>query len=72
MNKEEENRNLQETIRLAKELLELADQGDSQRNDIGCGVLYGTVRDCAYKIRSLALNELEAHHVRPLSAGKTG
>jgi len=69
---DEENRNLQETIKLAQKMLDLADQGDDQRIDVGCGVLYGTVRDCAYKIRSLALEELKAHHARPLSAGKTG
>ena len=70
--KDEENKILYETIRLAKELLELADRGDDQRNDVGCGVLYGTVRDCAYKIRTLALTELKAHHAHPIPAGKTG
>jgi hypothetical protein len=39
----------------------LADEGDANREDNGCGVLYGLVRDCAYKIRRLAEAEKEVH-----------
>jgi hypothetical protein len=53
---------------LASELLELADEGDATRHDIGCGVLYGTLRDCAYKIRSLAESELLAHKKKVISS----
>jgi hypothetical protein len=42
-------------------MLEVADQGDAAREDVGCGVLYGVLRDSAYKLRSLAAAELEAH-----------
>jgi hypothetical protein len=55
------NENICEALRLAQELLRLADQGDTFREDVGCGVLYGTIRDCAYKIRALAETEIEAH-----------
>ena len=39
----------------------LADQGDAGREDTGCGVLYGVLRDSAYKLRQLAELEKEAH-----------
>jgi len=39
----------------------LADMGDENRHDTGCGVLYGTLRDTAYKLRQLAEQEIQAH-----------
>lgn len=42
-------------------MTEIADEGDKGREDIGCGVLYGVVRDSAYKIKKLAEEEREAH-----------
>ena len=50
-----------QALELAQELMTLADQGDAARQDVGCGVLYGTLRDCAYKIRALAQAELAEH-----------
>jgi hypothetical protein len=52
---------LKKTLELAAAMLEVADQGDAAREDVGCGVLYGVLRDSAYKLRSLAAAELEAH-----------
>jgi hypothetical protein len=49
---------------MARELLALADAGDADRTDDGCGVLYGIVRDCAYKMRAQAGREQEAHKAR--------
>ena len=53
--------NLHNVIYLCSEMLELADQGDRFRRDAGCGVVYGTLRDVAYKIRELAEKELVQH-----------
>jgi len=39
----------------------IADEGDNDREDDGCGVLYGVVRDSAYKIRTLAEEEKARH-----------
>jgi hypothetical protein len=39
----------------------LADRGDETRRDISCGVLYGTLRDTAYKLRNLAEQEIQVH-----------
>ena len=49
------------TLELTAEMLELADKGDTDREDTGCGVLYGILRDSAYKLRKLAEKEKEAH-----------
>ena len=58
------NKNLCKALDLADALLVLADAGDRLREDIGCGVLFGSVRDCAYKIRSLAKTEIAEHKSR--------
>lgn len=39
----------------------LADQGDLNRNDKTCGILYGVLRDSAYKLKSLAEKERQLH-----------
>lgn len=45
----------------AEELLYLADEGDLQRADDSCGVLYGIIRDAAYKMKQAAENERRNH-----------
>ena len=55
------NEILRRTLRLTEEMVELADQGDEAREDVGCGVLYGLLRDSAFKIRKAAEQEREAH-----------
>lgn len=56
------NEHIRKALMFADELLALADQGDQVREDVGCGVLFGTIRDCAYKIRALAESELVGHN----------
>lgn len=46
---------------LVEAMFALADEGDAVREDTGCGVLYGVVRDSAFKIRKLAEAEKEIH-----------
>ena len=46
---------------MVKTMLELADEGDAVREDVGCGILYAVLRDSAYKIKKLAEAEREAH-----------
>lgn len=55
------NLNIVKVLRLTRDMMLLADQGDSNRQDRGCGVLYGTLRDAAYKLRSLAEAEKILH-----------
>lgn len=53
------NAAIQRALGLAEALRHLADEGDGEREDSGCGVLFGVIRDCAYKIKNLA--EIEKH-----------
>jgi len=53
--------NLLSAIRLANEMLALADDGDRDRDDDSCGILYSVLRDAAYRIRDLAEQERERH-----------
>ncbi len=55
------DRNLRKVVQLCYEMLEFADQGDKSRLDAGCGIVYGTLRDVAYKVRRLAEKELREH-----------
>jgi hypothetical protein len=55
------NENIKRTMELVKSMLELADDGDAEREDAGCGVLYGMIRDAGYKIRKRAEAEKSAH-----------
>ena len=52
---------LREVIRISDEMIEVAYQGDACRDDVGCGVVFGSVRDKAYKVRKLAEEELARH-----------
>ena len=58
------NRHIVEALELAREMTILADEGEAAAKDDGCVVLYGVVRDCAYKIRIRAEREREAHAAR--------
>lgn len=55
------NENLLQIIRLTREMLALADEGDRDRNDDSCGIVYGILRDSAYRLRKLAEEECEKH-----------
>ena len=55
------NQNVVKVLRLSRDMMLLADKGDETRQDISCGVLYGTLRDTAYKLRHLAEQEIQVH-----------
>ena len=68
-----EDKNLNKVIELCYEMLEFADHGDKFRHDDGCGIVYGTLRDVAYKIRRLAEQEISRHSSsRKKSSKKNG
>ena len=60
------NNHIRKALEMARQLIILADQGDLDSEDDGCRVLYGVVRDCAYKIRAQAEREREAHKLKGL------
>jgi hypothetical protein len=53
--------NIKRTLQLADEMIELANIGDAEREDTGCGILYGVLLDSAYKLKRLAEKEKEKH-----------
>ena len=55
------NDHIRKTIKLTIEMIEVSEKGDADREDAGCGILYGVLRDSAYKIKKLAEQEKEAH-----------
>ncbi len=66
------NENILRVLEHVRQLLFLADKGDMQREDDGCGVLYGIVRDSAYKMRAQAEMERENHKRRGGWDGESG
>lgn len=55
------NENIRRCLRLADEMIALADDGDRDRVDESCAVLYGILRDTGYRIKRLAEEECARH-----------
>ncbi len=55
------DQNIIETLKLVEKMLKLAQQGDAEREDVACGVLYGVMLDSAFKIKKLAEQERDSH-----------
>ncbi len=62
------DRNINKTIALANDMIELADRGDADREDVGCGILYGVLRDSAFKLKKLAETERRNHRLKARAA----
>jgi hypothetical protein len=58
------DKHIKQTLLLADQMIQLADQGDADREDTGCGILYGILRDSAYKLKRLAEEEKERHKAK--------
>ena len=61
MSSQPHNANLVKLLRLTREMLALADEGDRDRTDPSCGIVYGILRDTAYKLRKMADQECQRH-----------
>jgi hypothetical protein len=55
------NLHIIKTLKLVDQMIDLADLGDADREDNGCGILYGVLRDSAFKLRKLAEAEKQNH-----------
>jgi len=53
--------NIARTIDLAQQMIKLAQTGYEQREDPGCGILYGILLDSGYRLLDLAQKEKHAH-----------
>ena len=60
------NENLRRLLDISREMIALADEGESASDDTSCGILYGVLRDSAYRLRRLAEEEVGKHR----AAGK--
>ncbi len=58
------NENVRRVLSMTREMLALADDGDRDRDDQGCGILYGILRDAAYRLRGEAEEERRRHQER--------
>ncbi len=61
MLKKKSEANIASTIKLAQQMIRLAQNGDEYREDAGCGVLYGILLDSGYRILDLAQKEKQNH-----------
>ena len=66
------NKHIEETLRLAEQLMALGNEGIGDADDDGCLRLYGVIRDGAFKIRAHAEREREAHKMRGIWDGPEG
>lgn len=58
------NENIRRALDLAQKLSSLAEDGDRERNDESCGLLYARVRESAQAIQELAQREMEGHKTK--------
>jgi hypothetical protein len=56
-----DNQCIRKALESARRLTVLADSGEVCCRDDGCAVLFGVIRDCAYKIRERAESERDVH-----------
>jgi|GEM_PF-2961392 len=56
-----DDENLRRALRLTRVMLALADEGERDHRDARCAILYGTLRDMAYRLRRMAEDELARH-----------
>ena len=52
---------LQESLKLADRMIALSFQGDQDREDNGCGIIYGVMRDAGFRLKHLVSLEIERH-----------
>ena len=55
------DKNLKRTLQLTDKMVKLANKGNAEREDTGCGILYGVLLDSAYKLKKLAKDEKQRH-----------
>jgi len=60
------NCSIKKAIKLAEELRKVADKGEEAAGDNSCLLLYGVIRDCSYRIRDGAEQEMQLHKLKGL------
>ena len=54
-------KHIKDALAVSRELIILADDGERDSQDDGCVLLFGIIRDCAYKIKKEAGEEKNRH-----------
>ena len=49
--------NIKKTLELVKDMISIAEEGDADREDDSCGILYGVLLDSGYNIKQIAESE---------------
>ena len=62
------NSYLKKTLDLTDEMIKLADEAETECSDNGCAVVYGILRDSAYRVRKEAQREYNNHLTNTLNA----
>ena len=60
------NQNIRELKVLINKMLELSEKGDAEREDTNCGIMYGILRDSAFRLLKLAEDEERAHRAKSM------
>jgi len=55
------NQNIRDLKVLINQMIELSEKGDTEREDTNCGIMYGILRDSAFRLLKLAEEEEKAH-----------
>ena len=55
------DKNIEKTLQFTDQMIKLAELGNAEREDTGCGILYGVLIDSAYKLKRLAEKEKGNH-----------
>jgi hypothetical protein len=55
------DKNIESTLQITAQMIKHAEIGNAEREDTGCGILYGVLLDSAYKLKRLAEKEKESH-----------
>ena len=58
------NKYILKALEVAKALMDTANKGEATSDDDGCRILFGVMRDCAYKIRNQAERECQVHKAK--------
>ncbi|MEI6563842.1 MAG: hypothetical protein WCO42_05995 [bacterium] len=66
------NENVRSLIKVAKELISVADKGHAECMDENCVSLYGLAKDCGYRIRTAAERESVEHDAKYGKASLAG
>ncbi|MBA7480053.1 hypothetical protein ES707_15498 [subsurface metagenome] len=53
--------NIVKALKIAEALMDTANKGEATSGDDACRILFGVIRDCAYKILKQAEQQRQAH-----------